>query len=232
MDFVPVTLYGLPAVEVQLALARIDVRAQITNSSPANPQGLESNSQFGQWTIGAGYTFAEGLHVGMSGFKEAYLDRTVAPALPLGTGLQSFPATGIGVDAQWSRSAWSAESEWQHFHFALPDFGISLSETVAYAQVKRILSPRLCLAMRVNAQRFGRVEDRSLVSASQAAGPQEVYEIAAGYRLNRQQLLKVGANWSNRDAWSVADWRWPQSEGYGFELQLVTTFTPFSKAFR
>lgn len=229
---VPVTLYGLPAVEVQVSSHRFDARVQISNSSPANPQGLGSNSQFGQWTIGGGYTFAGGLHVGVSGFRGPYLDRTVAPLLPVGTTLQDFPASGTGVDAEWSRGSWSAVGEWQHFRFALPGFRVSPSETAGYVRVKRILSPRLFLAMRVNVLRSGPLEDDSGVSAGQGGAPREVYEMGAGYHLNRRQLLKIGGSWTDRNFWHVGDWRWPRAEGYGLELQLVTSFTPISKAFR
>ncbi len=170
--------------------------------------------------------------MGLSGFEGPYLDRSVAPLLPAGTNLRSFPATGLGLDARWSRGAWSAEGEWLHFHFALPGFIESPSRTSAYAQVKRNFSPRVFLAMRVGAQSFGRIQDDSGVSASRSAGPQEVYEFALGYRLNRPQLLKIGARWTNYNAWTAAGWHWPQAESYALELQLVTSFTALSKAFR
>jgi len=86
------------------------------------------------------------------------------------------------------------EGEWQHFHFELPVFPASPSENVAYGQAKWIVSPRLFLAMRAAAQHFGRIRNSSGNSANQFAGPQEIYEISAGYRLNRQHLLKFGSS--------------------------------------
>ena len=50
----PVTLYGLPGVEVDLSTHKVDARFQLTNSSPVNPQSLLSSSQHAQWTAGAG----------------------------------------------------------------------------------------------------------------------------------------------------------------------------------
>ena len=38
--FTPVTLYGLPAAEVDLSWHRLDTRFQVTNSSPYNPVGF------------------------------------------------------------------------------------------------------------------------------------------------------------------------------------------------
>jgi len=228
----PVTLYGLPSVEAEISVARVDARLQITNSSPANPQGFTSSSQFPQWTAGAGYTFPGGLHVGMSGFRGPYLDKSLGSWLPVGTTNRSFPASGVGLDVQWSRDAWSMQGEWQSFHFELPGFILSPSENAAYAQVKRIVSPRLFLATRVTAQSFGRIKDSSGVSSNYSAGPQQVYELTAGYRLNRQQLLKAGAGWTDRNAWAANGWFWPRGESYSLELQLVTSLTALSKAFR
>jgi hypothetical protein len=69
-------------------------------SSPiANPHGLFSDSQHPQWTAGGGYTFAHGLHLGVSGFSGPYLDNSVKPLLAINTNLQSFGATAFGVDA-------------------------------------------------------------------------------------------------------------------------------------
>lgn len=228
----PVSLFGLPSLEAQLSLARLDARLQLTNSSPANPQGLGSNDQSIQWTAGGGYSFPKGLHVGISAFKGPYLDRTLAPLLPVGTTLPSFSASGLGLDARWSRGPWSAEGEWMHFRFALPRFIESPSETAAYAQMKRILSPRVFLGMRAGVQGSGRIQDDSGVSASRSAGPQQIYELTFGYRLNRQQLLKAGARWTNHNAWAAAGWFWPSDESSALELELVTSFTAVSKAFR
>jgi hypothetical protein len=229
---VPVTIYGLPAIETDLAWRHFDARLQITNSSPANPLGFASGARFAQWTAGAGYTLRGGLHAGISGFRGPYLDRSVAPLLPPGTGLRSFPASGIGLDAQWSRGRWSTQGEWQHFRFELLGFAVSPSENAGYAQVKRILSPRAFLAVRATAQHFGRIHDGAGFVADRYQAPRYLDEFTLGYRLNRQQLLKIGADWTNLSAWNVAGWAWPASRGYGFQLQLVTTWNAFSRAFQ
>jgi hypothetical protein len=229
---VPVTLYGLPAIESDLSWRRVDARLQITNSSPVNPQGFASGSQAAQWTAGGGYTLPAGLHLGVSGFRGPYLDRDLMPLLPVGRTMRDFPASGVGVDAEWSHGPWSTEGEWQHFRFDLPGFVISPSENAAYAQLKRILSPRAFVAARVTAQRFGRIQDASGAAAKQYQAPQYLDELTLGYRLNRQQLLKLGFNWTNFSSWAADYWAWPASHGYGMQLQLVTSFTAVSKAFR
>jgi hypothetical protein len=228
----PVALYGLPGFEVELAIARVDARLQITNSSPVNPQGLTSGNQHAQWTAGGGYAFHGGLHVGASAFRGPYLDGSLGHLLPAGTSVRDFVASGQGIDAEWSKGRWSVAGEWQHFRFELPGFLVSPSEDAGYGQVKRILSPRVYLSARATAEHFGRIQDSHGASASQFAGPLQIYELAVGYRLNRQQLLKVGSSWTNRNYWEANGWWWPQATGYVFEAQLVTTVTAVSKIFR
>jgi len=228
----PVTLYGLPSVEVQVSLSHFDGRLQITNSSPANPHGLFSGSQRAQWTAGGGYTFAHAFHIGASGFRGPYLDSNLIPSLPRNTRLASFPASGFGIDANWSRDAWSARGEWLHLRFNTPRFIESPSQSAAYFELKRIVSPRIYAAGRLNFEDFGPIEDQSGLTATHSAGPEELYELAIGFRLNRQQLLKVGAGWQHGNAWSSTGAYWPKTESHTFELQLVTSFTAVSKAFQ
>jgi hypothetical protein len=77
----PVTLYGLPAIEVDLSAHKFDAPFQLTNSSPANPHDLLSDSQHAQWTAGGGYTVIQGLRVGASAFQGPSLDHIVAALL-------------------------------------------------------------------------------------------------------------------------------------------------------
>src|SRR5579863_5522578 len=74
----PVTLYGLPGVELDLSTHKIDARLQLTNSSPVNPQSLFSASQHPQWAAGAGYSVVQGFRVGFSAYRGPFLDRSVA----------------------------------------------------------------------------------------------------------------------------------------------------------
>ncbi len=157
----PITLYGMPGVEIELSTHRVDARVQVTNSSPANPQGLRSNSQFAQWTAGGGYTLGGGLHIGISGFRGPYLDRVLETALPAGRSIHDFAATGIGTDLQWARGDWSLEGEWQRFRFEVPGFAASPAIYAGYGQAKRILSPHAFAAVRFSGARFGSVVEQT-----------------------------------------------------------------------
>ena len=231
----PVTLYGLPSIQAELSMSRLDARLQITNSSPANPQGFLSHNQFIQWTAGGGYTAPGGLHVGLSAFRGPYLDRTLDSLLPSGATVRDFPALGLGVDAQWARGRWSIEGEWQHFRFELPGFVKAPSECIVYAQLKTVLSPRTFVAARATVLDFGRVQDTSGITANHASAPQQFYEFAFGYRPNRNQLIKAGYEWINRSESTVtygSTYNNSNVRGSVFQLQLVTTITAFSRALR
>jgi hypothetical protein len=228
----PVTLHGLPGLEGEISWNRIDARLQITNSSPANPQSLLSNSQFVQWTAGGGYSFRGGLHIGASGFRGPYLDQILAPLLPAGKRVSDFPASGFGTDAQWSGGSWSVEGEWQYFRFSLPGFAVSPSAHAGYVQAKKIISPRLFVAARTTAQDSGRVASLSGTVASRITAPEQIQEIGMGYRLNRRQLLKLDLDWTNIQPWSANREFWPGMHAYGVQLQLVTSLEGLSKTFR
>jgi hypothetical protein len=220
----PLTLYGLPGAEIDVSLGRVDARFQVTNSSPANPQGLTSPNQFAQWTAGGGYTFGSGLHVGVSSFRGPYLDRSLEPLLP-SRKVSDFLATGSGIDAQWARGWWSVAGEWQRFTFDLPGFAKSPSEQAAYAELKRIVTPRIYLAARASALRFPWVEDNSGNRIEHGAIPQRVFEFGFGFRPNNHQLLKASYK---RTALSTTH----GEQDNVLALQLVTSVTALTRAFR
>jgi hypothetical protein len=229
---VPVTLYGLPGLEAEISWKRVDARLQITNSSPANSQSLLSSNQFGQWAAGGGYSFHGGLHIGVSGFRGPYLDHIAAPFLPAGKSISDFPASGFGTDVEWSGGSWSTEGEWQHFQFSLPEFTVSPSAHVAYAQIKKIVNPRIFLAARTTVLDTGRAVDLAGTNAARIRAPQQIQEIGIGYRLSRRQLVKMGLDWANIRSWSAGNEFWPGMHAYGIQLQIVTSVNGFSKALR
>jgi hypothetical protein len=221
----PVSVYGLPGMEIDLATNKLDARLQVTNSSPANPQTLLSGSQHLQWTAGGGYTVLQGFRVGGSAFEGPYLDHEVAALLPAGKTVGDFPATGLGLDAQWARGRWKASGECQWFHFDYPNFRVSPSSLFAYAEIKAVITPRIYAALRVGDQRNSRVADMSQQS-SQAFEPNEqAYEFAIGYRPNRWQLVKVGYEWLRTSEVSG-------TRDNVLGVQFVTSLPTISKAWR
>ena len=115
--YVPVTVYGLPGVEINVSVGKVDARAQLTNSSPANPRKLWDQDQYANWTFGAGYTIRQGFRVGASVVHGPYLHRQHRLFFPPEAAPKSLPATGYGLDMQWARGKWNVNAELQRFQY-------------------------------------------------------------------------------------------------------------------
>jgi len=212
----PVTLYGLPAAEVDFSWRRVDSRFQLTNSSPYNPLSLSQGGQYPQWTAGGGYTIRQGLRVGMSAHRGPWLDSSFKPFVPLGSSLSDYLATGLGVDGQWARGGWSVGGEWQRFAYSFPGSPKPTVLNFGYVELKRIISPRWYAAFRANVQRD---------TPSTFFPNRQAYELAVGFRPDRFQLLKVGYEWMDIDGHSG-------SHDNVFGIQFVTSITGLSKALK
>jgi hypothetical protein len=121
------------------------------------------------------------------------------------------PATGAGLDLEWTVGHWNLNAELQRFEFnyhVLPAF----REDAAYSEVKRVLHPRVYVAARA-----GYVH-----SSFQSGG--ETYEFAVGFRPNTHQLIKLScALEHDRGAGAVTP---------TYAVQLVTVLHPISIAWR
>jgi hypothetical protein len=221
---VPVSLYGLPGVQMEASRGRLDGRVQLTASSPSISDYWTTRWSYAQWTAGAGYTIRQGTRIGVSAFRGPYLDRAVASFLPAGTGVRSFPASAIGIDGQWARGRWSVNGEWQRFQFDLPNFIVSPTTTAGYAEAKSVITPRLYLAGRVGYLKNGMVTDSRLKSANQYAPTLSSLELGAGVWLHRNVLLKSSYEWLRMEGQ-----RGNQNNVFG--LQLVANFHALNFAF-
>ncbi len=203
-----VTTLGLMGAEVDASIRRLDVRAQFTNSSPADRRSISSDGQYGDWTGGAGYTIVQGVRVGASAFRGPYLYREFAFYLPGEASAQTLPATGYSIELEAARGPWNFNAEIQKFQYAytvIPTY----TEKVWYAELKRTLGPRWYAAFRVDH-----------LSADYGKW-QTVYETALGFRPNRFQLVKLEYERQNGPAT-------PGSLGNILALQLVTKLSPLA----
>lgn len=221
----PVTLYGLPGVQIEASRGHLDGRMQLTARSPAASEYFTTRLGYLQWAAGAGYTIRQGTRIGVSAFRGPYLDRAVASFLPAGTSVRDFPATGIGVDGQWARGRWSVNAEWQRFQFDLPNFAVSPTTTAGYAEAKSVLTPRLYLAARVGHLKNGSVTDSGQVSALQYAPTLTSLELGAGVWLRRNLLLKSSYGWLHTEGMTG-------TQDNIFGLQLVANLHALNWAFR
>ena len=70
-----IAIAGLAGAQVDATVGPFDMRAQFTNSSPANPRSVFDKDQYANWAGGAGYTIRQGFRVGVSAYRGPYLDR-------------------------------------------------------------------------------------------------------------------------------------------------------------
>jgi hypothetical protein len=192
-----VNLYGIPGAEVDLSLRRFDARFQITNSAPSNPQALVSSNHHLQWTAGGGWTPWQGLRIGASGFRGPFMDNSVEKLLPASKHVEDYPASAVGVDAQWARGRLSTSGEWYRATFSYPRLFTPLTVHSGYGEMKVIVTPRTFAAFRGSLNHYNRLTDKDGLSPLPFQSDSQSYEVSVGYRPNRWQLLKVGYEWLN-----------------------------------
>jgi len=176
--YAPVTTAGLPGAQIDVTRAKFDARLQFANSSPANPRSLFAHDQYGNWAGGGGYTIRQGFRVGVDGYRGPYLSRDYAYFFPGEKNPNTLPATGLGIDAQWSHAHTSVQFEEDRFLFpysAIPDY----RETAGYVEIKQVLSPRWYVAFRP-----------SWTTANEG-GDMGNLESGVAYRPTRFQLIKL-----------------------------------------
>jgi len=174
-----VAIAGLAGAQVDGTVGPFDMRAQFTNSSPANPRSVFDKDQYANWAGGVGYTIRQGFRVGVSAYRGPYLDRDFPYYFPGEAPPRELPATGYGLDAQWGRGPWNVYGEMAHFQMtykAIPTYNVQ----TGYAEVRRVLNPRWYAAVRAG-------YSHPLVYPGS-----ESYEVAAGFRPTANQVLKVG----------------------------------------
>jgi hypothetical protein len=205
-----VTIEGLAGAQVDATLGPVDMRAQFSNSSPANPRSVFDKDQYANWTGGLGYTIRQGLRVGVSAYRGPYLDRQFQFYFPGEAPPRALPATGYGLDAQWGRGPWNVYGELAHFQMtykAIPTYNVQ----TGYAEVRRVLNPRWYAAAQAGYSHPLRFRNS------------ESYEMAVGFRPAANQLLKFGYT---VEMYSGA------STDHMAVIQFVTNFRAFGFATR
>jgi len=203
-----VAIEGLAGAQVDATAGPFDMRAQFTNSSPANPRSVFDKDQYANWAGGAGYTIRQGFRVGVSAYRGPYLDRNYPFYFPGEARPRDLPATGYGLDVQWGRGHWNVYGELAHFQFtykAIPTFNLH----TGYAEAKRALTPRWYAAAR-----FGYERPVGYTGS-------EYYEMAVGFRPQAHQVLKFGYTAEHYSG------VWATPPEHMVMVQFVTTFRAF-----
>jgi len=208
-----VAIQGLAGAQVDATVGPFDMRAQFTNSSPANPRSVFDRDQYANWAGGAGYTIRQGFRVGVSAYRGPYLDRHYQYYFPGEARPRDLPATGYGLDVQWGQGPWNVYGELAHFQMtykAIPTF----NQHSGFAEVRRVLHPRWYAAARTGYSR-----------PIEYTGS-ESYEIAAGFRPNALQVVKLG--YTREHCTGV----WAAPPANSFTIQFVSNFRAFGFAGR
>ncbi len=221
----PVTLYGLPAAEIDFSRNHLDMRFQLINSSPYNPRQFFASDQHAQWTAGGGYTIIQGLRVGISAYRGPWLSGSRASLIPSGLTSGDYPASAVGFDVEAAHGHWSVTGEWDRFVFDFPHVTTPAPVKMGYAEVKRVLTPRWYSAVRLNYQTDGYSVTDGVTSATTAFPNRQYYEVAVGFRPDRFQLLKIGYEWAEVQNGEV-------NHDNVFGIQFVTSFNGLSKALK
>lgn len=205
-----VAIAGLAGAQVDATAGPFDMRAQFTNSSPANPRSVFDRDQYGNWTGGAGYTIRQGFRVGVSAYRGPYLDRHFQYYFPGEAPPHDLPATAYGLDVQWGQGPWNVYGELQHFQMTYSKIPTVHLKT-GYAEVRRVLHPRWFAAARIG------------YSYPDPHPGFESYEIGAGFRTNAHQVLKFGYTVEHQSSA-------PGTFYHTATIQFVTSFRVFALA--
>jgi len=200
----PVSILAVAGAQIDATRGKWDARAQFANSSPANPRSLFSRDQYGNWAGGAGYTIRQGFRVGVSGYRGPYLDRQYPYFFPGEANPNTLPAHALGLDVSWAHGHTTVQGEVQKFvmpYTVIPTF----RESAEYGELKQVLSPRWYLATRIG------------YTGANASGKTKCLETAAGFRLNRFQLIKTEYEYEHYSTGTV------QNDN-ALAIQFVTTF--------
>lgn len=205
--YASVTVLGIPGAQADVTAGPVDFRVQFLNSSPANRRSLFDSDQYGSWAGGFGYTFRHQFRLGLSAYRGPYLHRGHRFYFPGEAPPRQLPASAYGAELQWGRGHWNGWAEIQRFqrtYRAIPTFNLH----AGYGEVRRTLSPRWYAAARIGYLRSAYQENA-------------IWEMAAGYRVNRFQTLKAGYQiWTGALGSGTA--------ASAFALQLVSSFSVVS----
>ena len=141
--------------------------------------------------------------MGVSAYRGPYLHRQYRYYFPGEAKPRNLPGSGYGIDVQWGRSPWNVYGELHKFQLAYRKIR-TFNQHTGYAEARRVLHPRWYVAARA-----------SYIRASAFPG-YESYELGAGYRPNRYQLVKVG--------YQILKSHEPNT----FAVQFVTSFRAIS----
>jgi hypothetical protein len=184
-------------------LGRLEFSLGITLGPPsATVQGADINESLSPHAK-LGYAFTPGLKVWASFARGAYLDRAVAPYLPVGATVNDYNQDLYGLSVDWKIWKLWFMGEYFYNQYDTPIRQDGLSNQSFYVQSVYSMVPGWDLCLRYDALIFGEVED----SAGNAmTWDENVYRVESGvgYHVSRDLVVKgVAQMTSYRGDWDL-----------------------------
>jgi hypothetical protein len=187
----------LTGLQVFGSKGRLFYAVAITNGALSNP--VDINNSNGMQVLGRiRFTPMMGLDLGTSFSTGPYLNKAALEGVLAEAGLQAeqFRQAVWSVDVSYSRGHAVLFAEAMMNRWETPFLGEDLNVRGAYLEAKYTLSPRLYVAGRWSRLRFSDIADPSDVDSDGHLREPWDYgvrqlELGAGYRINRNALLKA-----------------------------------------
>jgi hypothetical protein len=199
---------GVAGVEADVTDRNWDAHAQFVNSSMMNPRSVFDRDQYGNWVGDVGYTILQGLRVGASAGRGPYLDRHWPFYVRGEANPNVLPGSSAAADVEFGYGHWDVHGEWDWMLMSYHAIPFTRREG-SYVEVKRGLAPRWYAALRAGYLTM----NRDLA---------ESYEVAAGFRPNTRQIIKLSYEIQHDDQSGQTN--------RAVMVQLVTTIHPLSLA--
>lgn len=206
---------------VQGRRGRLDYRAALVNLPVVNRKYLPEATARWRPAFGAGVTLATGFRIGASYTAGSYLDEASAPAIPAGSEWHDYGQRIVGFDARFSRGHTALRGELALSWYEVPTMD-PIRGTAGYVEVQQTVSPRFFLASRLEGNDYAIIRLREGGVWWGRAVRFFNGEVAAGFRIGRDTLLKVSYR---RDLWDVEEaLKTILPNGYALALQLSQRF--------
>ncbi len=172
----------------------------VTRGAPAVPM-VHDRSDGQQWSGRAAVHLPEGLTLGISGARGAWIDRDVLRILPP-SGASERVQTLVGADLEYGRRRLLVRAEWLRSSFHLPLLAAPGADTAlnawsGFVESRYRLHPRWQVAVRAERLSFGSIVTPSSGSPLPWDAPVDRIEGVVGFRATHRLEFRAGwqQNW-------------------------------------
>ena len=188
-------------VQARLGDGPVSVVVGLTRGTLSRPVWRDDNGG-GQVASRLGWEVRQGLTIGLSAARGAFLADTVTSALPATAGKGPWTERAIGLDAEWSAGYWIVRIEatgcdWRLPSIDEPRLSRPVEAMALDVEARYKVRPGLYVAGRASRLDFSTVTGTT--GRMKWDAPVSRLEIGAGYALQRNLLAKVAWQDNRRD---------------------------------